>query len=52
MYEVGDSYNGHRITKIECSDKFGLTETCDCILHLDNNLGVYLKINKGGVINA
>ena len=47
-YKVGDTYNDNRIVKVECSDKFGLSETYDCILHLDNNLCVYLKVKKGG----
>jgi hypothetical protein len=44
-YKVGDAYNGNRITKMECSRKFGLDVKGDCILHLEHGLGVYLKID-------
>lgn len=44
-YKVGDYYKEHRIVKIEVATKFGLTKQGDCILHLENNLGVYMKVD-------
>ena len=45
-YKVGDYYKEHRIKKIEVTTKFGLAKQGDCILHLENNLGVYLKVDE------